>query len=85
MLRFATSNIQPFRKLLKYVRALGKDVRKKYLYGEMFWEQKCWAVSQEVHRIYGIRKVLYSFTDVKYSESNSSSSQVNKVFLEDSF
>jgi hypothetical protein len=34
MLRFATSNIQPFRKFLKYyVRALGKAVREKYLYG----------------------------------------------------
>jgi len=37
MLRFATSNIQPFRKILKYVRALGKAVREKYLYGAVFW------------------------------------------------
>jgi hypothetical protein len=35
MLRFATSNFQPFRKLLRNVEAFGKSVREKYLYGEV--------------------------------------------------
>ena len=35
MFRFATSNILPFRKLLKHFRALGKAVREKYVHGEM--------------------------------------------------
>jgi hypothetical protein len=59
MLRFATSNIQPFRKILKYVRALGKARCEKICMEKCLWKQNYWAVSQDVRRICGIRKVLY--------------------------